>query len=144
MIDEAIQLLKENKLKITKQRTELLKYLSNFQHSYVDITQVDDYMREIFPGLSHNTIYRNIRDFKRVGIIEMQQRATGACVKYQCDFGHIHHHHFICKKCGNVTEIPDCSFENKIMQNLPGYQVDGHRFEVYGTCSECLAKEKIN
>ena len=72
LVKEAISILKEHNLKITKQRQALLEYLSNYQHRYVDITQVDKYMHTLFPGMSHNTIYRNIKDFDNLGIIETQ------------------------------------------------------------------------
>ena len=38
LVKEAISILKEHNLKITKQRQALLEYLSNYQHRYVDIT----------------------------------------------------------------------------------------------------------
>ena len=43
LVKEAISILKEHNLKITKQRQALLEYLSNYQHRYVDIKQVDKY-----------------------------------------------------------------------------------------------------
>ena len=137
LVKEAISILKEHNLKITKQRQALLEYLTNYQHRYVDITQVDKYMHTLFPGMSHNTIYRNIKDFDNLGIIETQEKPSGACVKYQCDFGNLHHHHFICEKCGKVEEINLCPLNDLLQTQLPGYQIDGHRFEVYGVCDKC-------
>lgn len=139
LIDDALHILKENKYKITKQRKSLLTYLSQYEESYVDVTVVDDYMRNQYPGMSHNTIYRNIKEFKEMGLVEQRMNGERACVKYQCDFSHKHHHHFICTSCSKVVELDSCPlgyFENQ----LPGYKIEEHKFELHGICDECQEK----
>src|SRR5699024_3431892 len=84
-IDSALQILSRNNYKLTKQRKELLKYLYQFQSEYINVSQVDEFMHQLYPKMSHNTIYRNIRDFDRLGIVEMQTRQGVLQVKYQCD-----------------------------------------------------------
>ena len=110
-IDSALQILSRNNYKLTKQRKELLKYLYQFQNEYINVSQVDEFMHQLYPKMSHNTIYRNIRDFNRLGIVEMQTRQGVLQVKYQCDFDHFHHHHFICTNCGKVRELDECPME---------------------------------
>ena len=140
-IDSALQILSRNNYKLTKQRKELLKYLYQFQSEYINVSQVDEFMHQLYPKMSHNTIYRNIRDFDRWGIVEMQTRQGVLQVKYQCDFDHFHHHHFICTNCGKVRELDECPME-QFARQLPGYRITGHRFEIYGICDECMQKFK--
>ncbi|MFK5676766.1 MULTISPECIES: Fur family transcriptional regulator [unclassified Ligilactobacillus] len=137
MIKEALILLRQNHYKVTKQRRALLTYLSQFEQQYVDVTVVDEYMHRLFPGMSHNTIYRNIKEFSELGIIETQTRVHGMCVKYQCDFQHTHHHHFICRRCGRVIEVEVCPAD-LVGDQLPGCQLEDHHFEVYGLCAQCV------
>ena len=111
MIDQALQLLKSHNYKITKQRRTMLEYLSGFRENYVNVTKIDEHMRELFPGISHDTVYRNIREFAEIGILETKSRPNGTCVKYQCDFNQMHHHHFVCRKCGRVQEIKICPLD---------------------------------
>lgn len=141
MIDEALGILRRNNYKVTKQRQSMLEYLSNFQHHFIEVTQVDAYLRQLYPGVSHNTIYRNIEDFTRMGILEAINRPTGKCVKYQCDFQN-HHHHFICKKCERVQEIAVCPFDEQVKQQLAGCTIESHVFEIYGICAQCNARLK--
>ena len=140
MIDQALQLLKSHNYKITKQRRTMLEYLSGFRENYVNVTKIDEHMRELFPGISHDTVYRNIREFAEIGIFETKSRPNGTCVKYQCDFNQMHHHHFVCRKCGRVQEIKICPLD--FQKQLPGCVIEDHRFELTGLCSECAETER--
>jgi len=140
MTDTAIALdkLKQQGMRLTKQRTDLVHYLSQYQDEYVPITQIDRYMRDLYPGLSHDTIYRNIKSFEDLGIVEAHQENDQTTVKFQCDFQHPHHHHFICSNCHRVQELEMCPLDFFEAQ-LPGATITGHRFELYGLCADCTA-----
>ncbi|KRL00547.1 Fur family transcriptional regulator [Liquorilactobacillus capillatus] len=141
MIDVAVKLLQKNNYKITKQRLSLLEYLSHFQEQYINVVAVDKYMHSIYPGMSHNTIYRNIKEFEEVGIVEQRIKDGNASVKYQCDFVHQHHHHFICTHCGKVQEVEMCPLDY-FEKQLPGCRIEEHHFELYGLCADCIKLSK--
>ena len=141
MIEEAVRLLQSHHYRITKQRRSLLEYLSEFKEQYVSITQVTEHMKTLYPGMSFNTVYRNLKDFSEIGIIETKNKPTGACVKYQCDFGNLHHHHFICQNCGRVMEVEMCPL-TMFQNQLAGCEIKGHRFELYGLCASCNQRLK--
>ncbi|AQW21522.1 transcriptional repressor [Lentilactobacillus curieae] len=137
-VEEATKVLKSNNYKITKQRIAMIKYLANTaDHKYVEVTAIDDYMRKSFPKMSHNTIYRNISEFEEMGIVEKQVQGQHQCVKFQCDFKNEHHHHFICNNCGKVTELKECPLSPEVLEQLPGVEITGHYFQIYGLCQEC-------
>lgn len=137
-IEQATQVLKENNFKITKQRRAMIDFLvGNATQKFVDVTSIDDFMRKTFPKMSHNTIYRNISEFANLGIVERQVQGDRASVKFQCDFQHEHHHHFICSNCGKVIELKDCPLSPEITNQLAGCKVTGHLFQIYGLCPQC-------
>lgn len=138
VIADAVRILKNNQYKLTKQRRSLLEFLSEHQHEYTEVTQVDKHMREIYPTMSYNTVYRNLKEFEQIGIIETKSQAGGTVVKYQCDFSKMHHHHFICRNCGSVLELAECPLDY-FQEQLPGCKIEGHRFEIYGICAKCRA-----
>ena len=70
MINEALRVLQSHHYRITKQRRSLLEYLCGFKEQYVSITQVTEHMKQLYPGMSYNTVYRNLKDFSELGIIE--------------------------------------------------------------------------
>ncbi|WP_125703813.1 Fur family transcriptional regulator [Lacticaseibacillus daqingensis] len=132
----AIEKIKASGMRLTKQRRDLLAYLAAHTDSYVTVTAVDKHMRSRYPGLSHDTIYRNVKAFEQLGILEADVQGEQATVKLQCDFQHPHHHHFICQNCHRVQELTMCPlgyFENQ----LPGATIAGHKLELYGLCADC-------
>lgn len=44
-MEKAIEILKKNNYKVTKQRTDLISYLKNFTIHYVAINDIANYMR---------------------------------------------------------------------------------------------------
>jgi Fur family zinc uptake transcriptional regulator len=121
----------------------MLEFLYNTAtRKFVDVTSIDNFMRKTFPNMSHNTIYRNISEFADLGIVERQVQGDRASVKFQCDFEHEHHHHFICSNCGKVIELKDCPLSKEITDQLKGCEVSGHLFQIYGLCPECAQLNK--
>ncbi|KRN23293.1 Fur family transcriptional regulator [Lacticaseibacillus camelliae] len=134
----AIEKMKQSGMRVTKQRRALVAYLDQ-SGRFVPVTQLDQYMRGEYPGLSHDTIYRNVKEFERLGILESDVENEQAIVKLQCDFQHPHHHHFICTNCHRVQEVKMCPlayFEDQ----LPGAKIASHNFELYGLCADCAKK----
>lgn len=117
----------------------MLEFLVNTAtKKFVEVTSIDNFMRQTFPNMSHNTIYRNISEFAELGIVERQVQGDRASVKFQCDFEQEHHHHFICSNCGKVIELKDCPLSKEITDQLGGCKVTGHLFQIYGLCPECV------
>ena len=51
-----------------------------------------------------------------------------------------HHHHLLCVKCGLSQDLTGCDIEEALANAsaLHGFELSGHRLEVYGRCRECL------
>ncbi|WP_125588979.1 Fur family transcriptional regulator [Companilactobacillus jidongensis] len=138
-MEEAIKILRDNHYKVTKQRMDLIEFLSNYTNKYIQISDVDEYMKSIYPGISNNTVYRNLKEFSDIGLVEYQEK-NKAMIKFQCDFDQMHHHHFICSNCGKVIELKACPL-SFFTDQLPGCEVESHAIEIYGLCPECAAKK---
>lgn len=55
-----------------------------------------------------------------------------------------HTHRFICSGCDKMFKIEGCPFESfqKKIQDYMGFDVTGHKFEVYGVCKECKVMQE--
>ncbi|MFJ8063017.1 Fur family transcriptional regulator [Psychrobacillus sp. NPDC096426] len=133
-IEKAWDILKKEGFKKTDKREQILEIFSQTE-KYITARDILDVMMAEHPGMSYDTIYRNLSTFVELGILEETELTGEKHFRMQCEADH-HHHHFICMSCGNIKEIHYCPMET--LQNaIPGYEIENHKFEIYGNCPKC-------
>lgn len=133
-LTRAWEILKENGYKKTDKR-ELILNMFEETDRYLTARDLLDVLKKDFPGMSYDTIYRNLATFVELGILEETELNGERNFRMHCDVDH-HHHHFICLQCGKVKEVSICPME-KMQELLPGYEIQAHKFEIYGKCPDC-------
>jgi len=137
-IDQILKTLKEQGYKSTEQRKEIISSILD-QNRYVSAKDILNKVQEKFPGVSFDTIYRNLSILSELDLIEENKRDGEA--KYRVSCTDEHHHHIVCTSCGITKMLPECPMD--LLQGLAGdFKVTGHTFEIYGICNECQT-EKI-
>lgn len=98
------------------------------------------------PDLPQSSLYRNLAVLERAGIVhrivttdefaryELAQDLTG------------HHHHLICTKCGDVTDLTvprgleaDLDAAAARVARRTGFLIEHHRLDFVGLCPSCRA-----
>ncbi|TXK77500.1 transcriptional repressor [Paenibacillus sp. N3.4] len=101
--------------------------------SYLSPKDVYEYMKQQYPGVSFDTVYRNLRLLSEMGVLEQFHLADGLKFKASCLS---HHHHMICVRCEKTITFEFCP--KKLVQDLPeSFDIQSHRFEIFGHCSDC-------
>lgn len=88
------------------------------------------------PRIGIATVYRFVRE-----MLAKDELCTveipGAAPRYELAHKE-HHHHFLCRNCGQVYELPGClPGVNKLAPK--NFKVDSHEIVLFGRCDQCGA-----
>ncbi len=123
----------------TQQRAAIMAVFRDHPHPMLpgDVQQLAS---RISPRLGIATVYRNIKSLVAEGWLEAVH-LPGENPRYELR-DRPHHHHFQCRTCGRVFDIPGCP---GTLENLapPGFLVDGHELTLYGVCGECRGNREV-
>ncbi|WP_349407842.1 Fur family transcriptional regulator [Pseudalkalibacillus sp. SCS-8] len=131
-VRDALDILKENGYKHTRKRQMFLELFSA-ERRYLTAKDVLEHLKTSFPGLSFDTIYRNLAVFTELGILEETELDGEKHFRYSCSTSG-HHHHMICLQCGKTNAIEACPMRDIQSKD---FLITDHKFEIYGYCQEC-------
>ncbi len=98
------------------------------------VEAVHEAVRRRYPGLSAATVYATLDLLSDLGLI---QEISGPVRRY--DGRASHHVNLICRRCGQVVDVPDprlASLEHTVASRAR-FDVKAVRFELHGLCSRC-------
>jgi Fur family ferric uptake transcriptional regulator len=117
----------------TRQRQILLAALSSAGRPLLPGELHEIALVEV-PGLGIATVYRNLKLLLEEGILQTVN-LPGENVRYEIR-AQPHHHHFQCRTCGRVFDIPGCPGSLEHLAPA-GFIADGHELVLYGRCPDC-------
>lgn len=131
--------LKDSGLKSTSQRDDIARAFFEIGH-HISAEELYAEVKKRNPHVGYATIYRTLRLLKECELVQERHFDEGQA-RYEA-VSERHHDHFICEQCGKIIE-----FENENMERLQKLiardlkaRLTRHKMELYGLCSECLAK----
>ena len=139
-VAKLMTLLKEKGYKYTDKRKAMVELLVT-EDRYITAKYVSETVGRVYPGLSFDTIYRNLNTYEELGLLETTEMNGEKYFKIGCLDAEHHHHHHICLRCGRAKNIHIDVCKNLNIPELEGYRIDDHKFEIYGVCPSCLAKD---
>ena len=121
---------------MTPQRVALLGALCD-SPTHPTADQLYRVVRRELPTVSPATIYRNLHEMVRAGLINMLEHASGPA-RYDAVLDD--HHHFICTRCGGVTDVylakVSYALDAARSRMQPGH-VESAEVQLRGICSSC-------
>lgn len=125
--------------RLTRQRTVIQRVIDEARRP-LSPAEILDAGRQQLPSLSIATVYRNLRDLQKDGVIAAVP-LPGDNPRYESHHGpgH-HHHHFQCNQCQKVFDIHGCPGGLERMAPA-GFAVERHDLTLYGLCADCNRHE---
>ncbi|MFV0560540.1 MAG: Fur family transcriptional regulator [Enterococcus sp.] len=134
-VNQAIEKLKKENIRITPQRYAILEYLIE-HHTHPTADEIYRALEVRFPSMSVATVYNNLRLFTSLGFVQEMKYGDASS---RFDFSSQRHYHVICRECGKIVDFHYPALEDIEMaaSRLTGFDVYEHRLELYGLCPEC-------
>ncbi len=133
--------LRSKNLKYSDQRKAILE---TFIEAGKHVTTEELYLavREQHNNIGYTTAHRTLKLLCESGLAR-ESRFEDGVNRYELKYGHEHHDHLICTKCGIFIEVIDPKIEElqKKLVKKYGFTQKHHRMEIYGICKNCKRRE---
>ncbi|MHB8880549.1 MAG: Fur family transcriptional regulator [Thermodesulfovibrionales bacterium] len=124
-------------LRYTRQRDAILDVFFSAD-THITVEELFNMMKKTIPEIGYATVHRNLSLLRECGLAD-EIKIGIQKARYEPKFGHDHHDHLICMKCGRFIEVNDDKIE-KLQDKLAeanDFSPVRHKLEIYGYCSNC-------
>lgn len=134
-VDNVLALVRARGGRATFSRRVLLEVLFDAE-GHLSAEELAEAVQARVPDVHISTIYRNVEDLQRLGVIVHSHLGHGPAT-YQ--LASLAHAHFICAECGAMIEAPDELFRGlaRTTKAKLGFSIDPHHFAILGRCADC-------
>lgn len=133
--------LTENNLKLTSERRLVLDQVFAI-HGHFEAEDVVMGLRDQSLRVSRASVYRTLPLLVDSSMLRVVYSADKHS-HFEHVFGHEHHDHMVCVKCGQTIEFCDPRIEalQSAICEKTGFRSSTHKLEITGTCSSCARAE---
>ncbi len=128
--------------RMTVQRAAISQAIAQ-QDGFVSAQQLHEALASEGTRIGLATVYRTLTSMAEEGELDTL-RSDGETLYRRCE-SETHHHHLVCRKCGNTVEVSGAQAEAwaREVAAKAGFSDVVHTFELVGLCSQC-AQTKPN
>jgi len=139
MSQSSRKILSEHRVSITNPRILVLEALLEEGNPIT----IDELQSRLKGNVAKSTLYRVLNDLKKIKILNEFTSPDNSTVVELILEDHSHHHHLFCSDCGEVIDI-ELSEEFELMltneikkvQKQFNFEINDHRVEMFGLCTE--------
>lgn len=134
------EFIRSKGLRHTLQRQKVLEtFLSAEKH--VSIDELHRLVKNKYPEIGYTTIYRTMKLFSESGLCGEIDFGDGV-LRFEHKFGHQHHDHLICTRCGKFIEVvkPEIEEMQDALARKYRFTPTKHKLQIFGICNRCFKK----
>lgn len=138
-VEELVRLgkqLKERGYRLTPQRLMILEAVTTGK-DHVTAEAIHELVAVQYPDMSLSTVYRTLETLRDLGLATQTDLGTGRIEYHFAE--EAHHHHLVCRKCGNVAELDNTIIGPlaELIQEQYGFRPEIAHFAIFGVCAAC-------
>lgn len=129
--------LRSRGFRLTSQRMAILHVLHH-AGTHLSPSEIYKQARHELQGITEPTVYRTLEFLTENGLVRSSHSGNG---HFTYQIAGEHHHHIICRACGNEMEVEHTLLENlyRILEKASGYRkIDSH-LTFFGVCPNCIS-----
>jgi Fe2+ or Zn2+ uptake regulation protein len=132
---ELTSMFRSNGMKITSQRQLLFRLLHHTaEHPSAEALYAQAAAE--MPGISLRTVYQTLSDLVEMGELHQIHFDNGPA---RFDPNVSEHHHLVCDRCGDVSDVYATGTDQLHLEGLQGFQVSSTEIVFRGTCASCTS-----
>lgn len=131
------EFIKSKGLRHTPQREKILDiFLSTERH--LSCEELYKLVRKKDPRIGYTTVYRTVKLLSESALCGEMDFGDGI-VRYEHKYGHQHHDHLVCIKCGRFIEVvsPEIEKMQNSLTKKHKFIPTKHKLEIFGICKRC-------
>ncbi len=124
-------------LRNTKQRQVISQLMADLD-GFISAQALHQHLTAAGESIGLATVYRTLQSMAEVNLVDVVRDQSGEMLFRACRSNQ-HHHHLVCRSCGNAEELQASEVEAWADQLAAryGYQQVEHQVEIFGICPRC-------
>jgi Fe2+ or Zn2+ uptake regulation protein len=139
--DAVTTLLSSRQIRLTRPRRAILDVLSE---SARPLSAAEIHARLVDRSVNLVSVYRTLHLLLDLGFLRMADASRGTQRFELAELFAGHHHHLICRECGNIEDLEGCLLEQEALDALSRgvrrsrrFRVTDHDLRLLGVCGPC-------
>jgi Fur family transcriptional regulator, ferric uptake regulator len=126
-------ILKQNKLRLTDGRKEVLAVLQSARHALL-LAEIEKKL----PSMDRITMYRTLQSFRKKELIHVISDPQSGIIRYMYNDPNLpkQHAHFKCTLCSKLICL-DKSVDPVVAELPDGYEAETYSLVIEGLCNKC-------
>ena len=128
--------LTEQGYRLTPQRMMIISAIDNSDH-HISAEEIYAQVVTRYPNVNISTVYRTLELLKRLNMVTETDMGEGRVRYHPADKGH--HHHLVCRECGNIIDLDEsllAPLENALLKEYK-FSADLRHLAILGLCQNC-------
>jgi Fur family ferric uptake transcriptional regulator len=125
--------------RMTPQRIMIVEAIEN-SDNHISAEDIHTQVVVKYPNVNVSTVYRTLELLEQLGLVTKTEMGVGRIMYHPLEKGH--HHHLVCRACGNVIDLDESALNPLKESILRDYQFTAElrHLGILGLCTKCKQK----